>query len=386
MSVNKIKDYKIINGEKIKKTKEEFNRETCGGKKIWYYQGYYTTLFGERKKYKSKKFATKDEATKEEAKFLLKIGEQTSKSYTFNEIFDEYIEKKKTLVRPQTIQKNIYLYTHIRNQIGHIKIDKLTLGQYEQFKNELNKTNLSTSSKNKIHQFIISLINYSYTYYNITNKIPSVVGGFKDSLEMKKEMKFFTIDEFNQFLSVIDNNFWKTLFETLFYCGIRQGELQALMWKDIDFEQKTININKTLTTKIKGEKYSIFPPKTKSSYRILPMIDLLCDDLKNIYNTYKDLPGFDNNWFVFGGIRPTPETTIQLHKNNYCKTANVQQIRIHDFRHSTASLLISKNADPSLVAKYLGHANVSMTLNTYSHMYKNKLNGIIELINSVNRT
>ena len=382
MSVNKIKDYKIINGEKIKKTKEEFNRETCGDKKIWYYQGYYTTLLGERKKYKSKKFTTKDEATKEEAKFLLKMGEQTAKSYTFNEIFDEYIEKKKALVRPQTITRNNYLYSHIRNRIGHIKIDKLTLSQYEQFKNKLNKTNFSTDYKNRIHKLVISLIDYSYTYYDVTSKVPKIAGEFKNPLEMKKEMNFFTIDEFNQFLSVIKDEFWKTLFETLFYCGLRQGELQALKWKDIDFTKKTININKTLTTKIKGEKYSIFPPKTKSSYRILPITDFLYNDPKNIYNLYNKLPGFNEDWFVFGGIRPTPETTIQVHKNNYCKMANVQQIRIHDFRHSTASLLISKNADPSLVAKYLGHSNVSMTLNTYSHMYKSKLNSIKEIINT----
>ena len=60
MAVNKIKDYKIVDGEKIKKTKEEYNRETCNGKKIWYFQLYYTTLTGERKKYKSGKFATKE--------------------------------------------------------------------------------------------------------------------------------------------------------------------------------------------------------------------------------------------------------------------------------------------------------------------------------------
>lgn len=76
--------------------------------------------------------------------------------------------------------------------------------------------------------------------------------------------------------------------------------------------------------------------------------------LKSLYNVQCKLDGFNSNWFVFGGIKPTLETTIQFHKNKYCKIANVEQIRIHDFRHSRASLLISKNADPKLVAEYLG--------------------------------
>ena len=176
---------------------------------------------------------------------------------------------------------------------------------------------------------------------------------------------FFTLEEFQQFLSVINDDIWKTLFQVLFYCGLRQGELQALNWNDIDFTKDTISINKTLTTKLKGQKYTIFPPKTKSSYRIIPMIKMLRAELYNLYNTYKILNGFNNEWFVFGGVNPIPETTIQKHKNKYCELSNVKRIRIHDFRHSCASLLISKNADPVLVAKYLGHSDVSMTLNRY---------------------
>ena len=95
---------------------------------------------------------------------------------------------------------------------------------------------------------------------------------------------FFTLEEFQQFLSVINDDIWKTLFQVLFYCGLRQGELQALNWNDIDFTKDTISINKTLTTKLKGQKYTIFPPKTKSSYRIIPMIKMLRAELYNLYN------------------------------------------------------------------------------------------------------
>mgnify|MGYP002509043460 CR=1 FL=1 len=64
-------------------------------------------------------------------------------------------------------------------------------------------------------------------------------------------------------------------YEVLYYMGLRQGETQALNWTDIDFEKGTIRINKTLTTKIKGEKYTISSPKTKSSIRTLPLAKII---------------------------------------------------------------------------------------------------------------
>lgn len=66
-----------------------------------------------------------------------------------------------------------------------------------------------------------------------------------------------------------------------------------------------------------------------------------------------------------------------------CKNAGVKQIRVHDFRHSCASLLINNGASITLVAKYLGHTKVDETLNTYSHMYQNKLEDIVNLMNII---
>lgn len=349
--------------------------------KIWYFKCNYKDIEGNIKQKKSKKFATKEEATKEEAKFLLSIGD-TSKNnkLTFNNVYKDFILKKEEEVRETTLNKIKNYYKHIAPYLGDILIDKLTITQYKFWKNELNNKNLCCSYKNKIYKLLCEINKYAKTYYNVFSSTIVIGGGFIDKNEKKKEMEFFTLEEFNNFLSVIDSDLWKTLFQVLFYCGLRQGELQALNWNDIDLKENTISINKTLTTKLKGQKYTIFPQKTKSSYRIIPITNSLKEDLNCLYNIYSTLDGFDKNWFVFGGIRPIPETTIQNHKNKYCKQANVKQIRIHDFRHSCASLLISKNADPVLVAKYLGHSDVSMTLNRYSHMYKSKLDEIIKLI------
>ena len=86
---------------------------------------------------------------------------------------------------------------------------------------------------------------------------------------------------------------------------------------------------------------------------------------------------------MFGDIYPLRETTIQIKKNKYCDLAGLKRIRIHDFRHSCASFLINNGASIVLVSKYLGHSKISMTLDTYTHFYKNQLEDIRDMIDKL---
>ena len=196
-------------------------------------------------------------------------------------------------------------------------------------------------------------------------------------------MDFYTLDEYKQFDKTISDIEWHTFFEMLYYLGLRQGECQSLTWNDINMVDNTVSITKTLTTKIKGEKYTISNPKTKNSIRTLPIPNKIIDDLKILKTNAQKYTDYNNNWFVFGNTLPFAETTICNKKNEYCKLANLRQIRIHDFRHSCASLLINKGASITLVSKYLGHSSISITLNTYTHLYKNELKDISTIINNI---
>lgn len=100
-------------------------------------------------------------------------------------------------------------------------------------------------------------------------------------------------------------------------------------------------------------------------------------------NIKKKYDGFNDSWFLFEGHRPLPKTTITRKKDEYCKLANVKRIRTHDFRHSHASLLINNGANPTIVAQRLGHSDIAMTLNTYSHMFPNSQKEIIKLIDNL---
>lgn len=115
---------------------------------------------------------------------------------------------------------------------------------------------------------------------------------------------------------------------------------------------------------IEGKKFIITTPKTKNSNRIISMPNILVNDIITVYENSKKYHSFNNKWFVFGDIEPISNGKIRTHKVSNCKNANLKEIRIHDFRHSCASLLINNGASINMVAKYLGHKKIDETLNT----------------------
>lgn len=345
----------------------------------------YRDIFGEVHDYSSPKFKTKKEAESEEARYRIKVDNKEAyvSNITVEQAYYEYRNNKEKKVKKQTLLKEDNLYKYLAN-IKDKKINEINIKHYNDLLLNTLPNNLSITYKNKIIGLFVGIINYSKKINGTSDYILKYVEKLKDVNSIKKEMDFFTYDEYLDFDKVIDNFDYHVLFEILYFMGLRQGELQALNWTDIDFEKETIRINKTLTTKIKGEKYTISPPKTKSSIRTLPMTKKIVNDLKAMYNNAVKFRDFSNDWFVFGNSLPFPETTIQKKKNDYCElTESKKQIRIHDFRHSCASLLINNGANVALVSKYLGHADISITLKTYTHLFKSELTKMTDILNKL---
>ena len=270
--------------------------------------------------------------------------------------------------------------------LDNIKLKNLDVKYYELWRKEINKLDIATAYKNDIQKFIKIVLNWGEKMYGFNfRKFYNKITKFSNPNEIKKEKDFYTLEEFKTFISFEDDIKFKCLYETLYYCGLRRGEARALTWDDIDFTNKELRVNKNIV-QIGGEnskKYSITTPKTKSSIRTIPIAETLLNDLKMLYEECKQIYGFKNNWFVFGTDDPITNWQVRNRKNLICEKANLKQIRIHDFRHSCASLLINNGANITMVAKYLGHAKIDETLNTYSHMYKNRLNDIVNTINSL---
>ena len=158
---------------------------------------------------------------------------------------------------------------------------------------------------------------------------------------------------------------------TLFYSGCRVGEVLALSDHDLRLIDKnyTLMINKGVSRKTNDakEKFLVAAPKTETSNRTVVLPDLITEQLDEYLRFKKEneIPPT----FLFGGDKPIPQRTYQRHFEECSRIAGVKQIRIHDLRHSHASLLIHLNVPITVISKRLGHSSVKMTLEKYAHCY-----------------
>lgn len=360
---------------------------TKDGRK-WVFYDYVKNLDGTKRKYKSKRFFTKTEALQAEREFLLSNTNLADKSrnMNFKELYTIFYKYKKDKVKDSTLKTYRDREKYFKS-LDNVKLKDFNINHFEMWKKEINNLTLSTSYKNDIFKFLKAMLNYASKWYNFNfNETYNKLTNFTNPNELPKEMLFFTYEEFKKFISVEDDILYRTMYETLYYCGLRRGELRGLTWNDIDFVNNVLIVNKNIVTLYNNEskKYRITTPKTKSSNRKIPMPKVLVNDLKELYEISKKHYSFSNKWYVFGDTDPINNSKIRCHKNKNCKLAGVKQIRIHDFRHSCASLLINSNASITLVAKYLGHTKIDETLNTYSHLFKNKMQEIINIIDNLN--
>ena len=152
----------------------------------------------------------------------------------------------------------------------------------------------------------------------------------------------------------------------------------------VDLERKTLSVRKQITDRCGTvKKFKFVVPKTQNSIRTLKMPEILVNSLKKAKLEAKQLNGFNENYFVAGDAFPISSNALADRKNTNCEKAGVKQIRLHDFRHSCASLLINKGANIQVVAKYLGHTKIEETLKTYSHLFISTLDEIINVIDTL---
>lgn len=374
MGVYKVKEYKIVKGQQIKKTKEEYNRETCKGTKCWYFKCTYKDAYGNTKPKKSKKFATKEEAKKAEAEFLVNNDNKERKtSITFEELYNTYFFLDKN-----NINRDSSLYTKEsrirRHVLPYFKDDDIltiTSEKIKSWKNWLTKNKtLCLRTRKSIFNTFSSVMQYAKENCALKSNPLKLVDNFnekKDKIQEKEEIRFITDKEYALFINEVDNDF-KVLFHFLYETGCRKGELQARKWNDINFTKKQIRINTTLSTKNLGGGIKITPRKNNKVI-YLDMSDRLYSELLELYNKMKVLDGFSDDWFIFGGIKHISAKRIDSEKDKaFAKVPEVKRITVHEFRHSCASYMISNGIPIEIIAYRLGD-EVETIRKTYAHLF-----------------
>lgn len=355
-----------------------------GRKYIWYV--WETGLDGKKHKKFSKAYKTEAEAKRAEKEYL-KMSEvfEGDMNMTFKELYTKYYEVQKDIVRYSTLKTYRDRIKYI-GMFDKVKLKDMDAIHYQKWRAEMMKVDISNSYKNEIQKFLKIVINWAVKTYGFNmNKFYGRMEPFTSASDIKKEMDFYTLEEFNQFISFAPNLQIKCMYETLYYCGLRRGEARGLQWKDVNWSDKRLSVTKQAVThgSENSTLYELTKPKTQKSNRILPIAEILFMDLKQLYEEQKQFAEFNEEWFIFGNFIPI--TFYQMrHKNiEIARDAKIKRIRLHDFRHSCASLLINNNANIAVVSQFLGHASIEETLDTYTHMFKDKLSDAVNTINKL---
>lgn len=243
---------------------------------------------------------------------------------------------------------------------------------------------LSYNYTSKLMAALGAIFAYGEKYHDITNIMNKV--DRPRNMSPKKEMQFWTPDEFGKFYTCADDPTYRLFFLTLYITGCRRGECEALTWSDFDNKAAKIKISKSITNKTPGKAWEITTPKNAGSNRTVTIPSFLCDMLHEYKKTQSTQnTDFTDKAFIFGGNRPLASTSTDRYFKKTIAKAEVKPIRIHDLRHSCASLLISKGVSIVGVSRRLGHVDVEQTLNTYAHLMpddQTKINTELENIGS----
>ena len=333
----------------------------------WYCKFYYMNREGVRRQKLKRGFKLKKDADSWERSFIENLKE--SPDMPFRSLVAEYLKDKKATRKPVTYRTSeSRVRVWILPYFGDRPADSITTLDVKKWHEYLRQSqnehgqSLAAGYIGTLHRELSIIFNYGIKYYGLKQNPAAIVGNVKGS--KSKSLQFWTLDQFTAFINTFEaSDPWRATFMLLYWTGCRVGECQALTIQDIDFNARKITINKTFHL-IAGEG-NVTSPKTAASERVITINKSLADVLANhISRLYAPEPG--DRLFTM-----TPSAYGKQMKK-HATLADLPQIRVHDLRHSHASLLIELGFSPLLIAQRLGHDNVSMTLNIYSHLWPSK--------------
>ncbi|HES8794612.1 TPA: site-specific integrase [Streptococcus pyogenes] len=298
---------------------------------------------------------------------------------TFKELSHLWLETYKLTVKPQTYDATVTrLNRHIMPTLGNMKVDKITASDIQMLINRLSKYYVNyTAVRSVIRKVLqqgvlLGLIDY--------NSARDVILPRKQP-NAKKKVKFIDPSDLKSFLEHLETSqhkrynlyFDAVLYQLLLSTGLRIGEACALEWGDIDLENGTIAINKTYNKNLKF----LSTAKTQSGNRVVSVDKKTLRSLKLYQMRQRQLfneVGARVSEVVFA--TPTRKyfnaSVRQSALDTRCKEAGIERFTFHAFRHTHASLLLNAGISYKELQYRLGHANISMTLDTYGHLSKDK--------------
>lgn len=308
-------------------------------------------------------FKTKNEAIYAYTQLLEDYNNQIDGNLLFDDAFNEWLKVYQTKVKETTYENTMLIYkNHILPVFQDMRLKDITPDLCQKF-----ALSLSNYVKGKtIFNYAKSVMDYGVKIYNLpSNPFEKVLlPNFKQS---RKRIDFLEADEAASLINYYKDKLeWHTIFRILIYGGLRRGELLALEWQDINFTDSQITINKSIGVG-ENQKVILTSPKNKNSIRTIDMDQETMLGLKELKLRSQSNIVFTNTTQNYKRL-----SDIDRKLKKALKHLGLKPIRVHDLRHTHASLLFASGADMKYVQQRLGHARIETTMNIYTHVTKHK--------------
>ena len=314
-------------------------------------------------------FDSKREAKKYEDDFIDSLiapeEDEVEVIRTYGDVFQEYLmSHKRADIKESSLETKFNIFNkHIFPTFEEVPIDSITDDDIANWQKKMklciqpNGKHFSEAYLRTIQSQFNSIINYAFSKgYLKANPLADIKNmGIKD-----KRVEFWTPEEYERFAyHAMEYPQYYYVYEMLYWCGIREGELLALTPADFDFTTHTLRINKSYQRLNRED--VITPPKTFKSNRFIKMPQFICDEMQDYMEM---LYGLKEDERIF----TISKSYLHHEMNRGSKVSGVKRIRVHDLRHSHVSLLINMGFTVLAIADRMGHESIDITYR-YAHLF-----------------
>jgi integrase len=279
---------------------------------------------------------------------------------TVEQFLGRWLEAKRGTVRPGTWTRYEELVRlHVNPRVGRRRLARLKPDQLQQFYSEL-QASRSPATVLKVHRMLHSAFKLAVRWnampYNVTELV------LAPPTRQRHEFDTLTVEQARSFLKAVQGDRLEALYVLAITTGMRQGELLGLRWRDVDVERRRLQLVRQL--------------KTRQSRRAVVLSELavtVLADHRDRQAAERELQGarWEEQRLVFTNTVGGPLDPHNLRERSFfplLERAGLPRIRFHDLRHSCATLLLSEGVHPKIVSDLLGHSQIGITLDLYSHV------------------
>jgi integrase len=338
----------------------------------------------ERRRETKAGFATQKECQQAMNKLLVAVEQQSyavpTKASVREYLTKEWLPAVKATIRPSTYNSYVqHVECHITPHIGSVKLAKLTGSQVNALYAKLaesgrkdGKSGLSPMTIHHVHSCLHKACKDAVRWGHISRNPLDAADPPRKQGDGSREMQTWTKEELKAFLESVADERLAALWHTISMTGMRRGEAIGLRWSDVDLEAGRLSVRRALIPT--NREVVVSEPKTAKGRRVIALDATTVEVLKaQAARQLDEQKEWDEAWVETGlvftaenGAALDPES-VSRYWRQAAKKAMLPQIRLHDLRHTHATLALQAGIHPKVVSERLGHATVSITLDTYSH-------------------